>query len=130
MKGETRYTGGCHCGAVRFALRVADAAHVAHACNCSICFKLGFLHVIVDRDAFELLAGAEALTTYTFNTGVAKHTFCRVCGVKAFYTPRSHPDGISANLRCFDGVEGGVLDRFRVEDFDGRNWERSVGLIR
>lgn len=125
---EVEYTGGCHCGAVRFAVRVAD--HVARACNCSICFKVGFLHVIVDRDAFELLRGADSITTYTFNTGVAQHTFCAVCGVKAFYTPRSHPTGISTNLRCFDGVEDGVLERFEVKDFDGRNWEQSVDSIR
>jgi len=125
-----RYTGGCHCGAVRFAVRVAEDAHVAQACNCSICFKVGFLHVIVERGAFELLQGAERITTYTFNTGVAQHTFCGVCGVKAFYTPRSHPDGVSANLRCFDGVEDGLLARFVVQDFDGRNWERAVDRIR
>lgn len=130
MSGTVTYTGGCHCGAVRFAVEVAEDAHVAHACNCSICFKVGFLHVIVDRPAFTLLQGDASLSTYTFNTGVAKHTFCAVCGVKAFYTPRSHPDGISTNLRCFDGIEGGVFDRFEVKSFDGRNWERSVGAIR
>lgn len=125
-----RYTGGCHCGAVRFAVRVAPDAHVARACNCSICFKVGFLHVIVERDAFEVLSGHESITTYTFNTGVAQHTFCKTCGVKPFYTPRSHPTGVSTNLRCFDGVEAGLLDAFAVEDFDGRNWEQAVGSIR
>lgn len=121
----TRYTGGCHCGAVRFAVEVEDP--VARACNCSICEMVGYLHVIVDRDRFELLAGGEALSTYTFNTGVAQHTFCRRCGVKAFYTPRSHPEGISANLRCFDGD---AAARFRVESFDGKNWEAAVDSIR
>ncbi len=130
MSGTKTYTGGCHCGAVRFAVEVADDAHVARACNCSICFKLGFLHVIVDRDAFTLVQGAEALTTYTFNTGVAQHTFCAVCGVKPFYVPRSHPEGVSTNLRCFDGVEDGVMARFEVTDFDGRNWEKMVDTIR
>ncbi len=125
-----RYTGGCHCGAVRFAVKVAEDAHLAHACNCSVCFKVGFLHVIVDRDAFELLQGEARITTYTFNTGVAQHTFCSVCGVKAFYTPRSHPTGVSANLRCFDGIEEGVLEKFAVQDFDGRNWESAVHAIR
>ena len=125
MTTEARYLGGCHCGAVRFAVRVTD--HRAYTCNCSICHRVGFVHVIVGRGAFELLSGADALTTYTFNTGVAKHTFCEVCGVKAFYTPRSHPDGVSANLRCFDGALDGVADRFTLAPFDGRNWEASIG---
>lgn len=125
MSETTRYTGGCHCRAVRFAVDVD--VPVARACNCSICEMLGYLHVIVPRARFELLAGKEALTTYTFNTGVAQHTFCSRCGVKAFYTPRSHPEGISANLRCFDGDVSG---RFEIEPFDGQNWEATVDTIR
>lgn len=121
----TFYQGGCHCGAVRFAVEVDE--HVALTCNCSICFKKGFIHVIVPRERFTLHHGAEALTTYTFNTGVAKHTFCRVCGVQSFYTPRSHPDGVSVNLRCLDGD---VWGRFEIRPFDGQNWEQSVGAIR
>src|SRR5262249_2349233 len=84
------YEGGCHCGAVRFRVRVDG--HQAKECNCSICAKKGFIHLIVTHEQFTLLSGADALTTYTFNTGVAKHTFCRICGVHSFYTPRSHPD--------------------------------------
>ncbi len=121
-----RFEGGCHCGAVRFSVEVRELR--ALACNCSICFKKGFLHVIVERGAFEVLRGADALTTYTFNTGVARHTFCRHCGVQAFYTPRSHPDGVSVNLRCLDGEE--TFGRFTVEPFDGHNWESSVEAIR
>lgn len=121
------YPGGCHCGAVRFEVDVAADAHVAHDCNCSMCHKSAYLHVIVPRERFRLLQGAEAIRTYTFNTGVARHTFCRICGVKSFYTPRSHPDGISANLRCFDGD---ARERFTIEPFDGRNWEAAIDTIR
>ena len=117
--------GACHCGAVRF--RVRPTQRVAHECNCSICTKKGFLHVIVEADNFELLSGSESLETYTFNTGTAKHHFCRHCGMHPFYVPRSHPDGFSANLRC---LEPELMAEFEVRPFDGRNWEASIDQIR
>lgn len=124
------FEGGCHCGRVRFRVRAEpgpDGALQALDCNCSICTMKGFLHLIVTKDAFELLSGADAMATYTFNTGVAKHTFCRVCGMHPFYTPRSHPDGVDVNVRCLDGD---AIRRFRIERFDGREWEASVERIR
>lgn len=114
-----KYTGGCHCGAVRFEVE-APTEIEASECNCSICSKSGYLHLIVPRSRFKLLRGAEALTTYTFNTGVAKHTFCKICGIKSFYVPRSNPDGYSVNVRCLEPPPA----RIRIEPFDGRNWER------
>jgi hypothetical protein len=123
------FGGACHCGRVRFRVR-ADAL-VALDCNCSICFKKGFLHLIVTKDAFELVSGASELTTYAFNTGVAKHTFCAVCGMHPFYTPRSHPDGIDVNVRCLDPVDGRTaLSFFTVKPFDGADWDASVASIR
>lgn len=92
-----------------------------------MCQKKGFLHAIVPRSAFTLISGESDLTTYTFNTGVAKHTFCKHCGVQAFYTPRSHPDGIDVNVRCLDG---NLVRSFRVMPFDGENWEANVETIR
>lgn len=120
------YTGGCHCGAVRFQVKIAPTDHLVEDCNCSICRKKGFLHLIVPPDRFTLLSGAERLTTYTFNTGVAKHTFCQVCGIHPFYTPRSHPNCIDVNVRCLDG---NVLSRFEIRPFDGENWEENVHKI-
>ena len=111
--------GGCHCGAVRFEAAL-PAVVDAQSCNCSICEKTGFVHIIVPESRFRLTTPDDALTTYTFNTGVAKHLFCKVCGIKSFYRPRSNPDGWSVNARCLDAVEG--LD-IRIEAFDGRNWE-------
>jgi hypothetical protein len=96
-------------------------------CNCSICTMKGFLHLIVAKEAFELLSGASDLTTYTFNTGVAKHTFCSTCGIHAFYTPRSHPDGVDVNVRCLDDD---ALARFTIARFEGREWEANVEKIR
>lgn len=119
------YEGGCHCGAVRFRVRVDE--HRALDCNCSICTKKGFLHLIVEKDAFELLAGEDALTEYRFGTGVARHRFCRTCGIHPFYTPRSHPDGVDVNVRC---LAPEAIARFEVAPFDGRRWEDSVESIR
>ena len=115
---EKVYEGGCHCGRVRF--RVTTNLESVSDCNCSICHKKGFLHLIVEPAKFELLQGEAELTTYTFNTGVARHTFCRTCGIHAFYVPRSHPDKIDVNLRCLEGVD---LAEVKITPFDGRNWE-------
>ena len=92
----------------------------AQTCNCSVCAKTGFVHVIVPEGRFRITKGAERLTTYTFNTHTARHTFCSTCGVKAFYRPRSNPDGWSINARCLDDTDGLTIT---VEPFDGRNWE-------
>lgn len=126
------FEGGCHCKRVRFRVRLSPGrALEAVDCNCSVCRMKGFLHLIVTKDAFELLAGGDALTTYTFNTGVAKHTFCRFCGIHAFYTPRSHPDGVDVNVHCLDPIDGAAAaTRFTVTPFDGQNWEANVDAIR
>lgn len=126
MSGEGRsHAGGCHCGAVRFEVFAPDAV-TAYECNCSICGMTGFLHLIVPKSAFRLLAGEAALTEYRFNTGAARHVFCRHCGIKSFYVPRSNPDGYSVNLRCLDPDPG---RRVTVLPFDGRNWERSASAL-
>jgi hypothetical protein len=119
------YEGGCHCGAVRFQVVVKQAEAIE--CNCSICRKKGFLHLIVPPEQFTLLKGAEVLTTYTFNTHTAQHTFCRICGIHPFYRPRSHPDAIDVNIRCLDED---VLTRFTLNSFDGANWEDQVHKLK
>ena len=123
--GYTWRAGGCHCGAVRFEAAL-PAQVVAQDCNCSICRKTGFIHVIAPESRFRITSGADNLTDYTFNTGVAHHLFCRTCGIKSFYRPRSNPDGWSVNARCFDAAEG--LD-IRVEAFDGQNWEANAAAL-
>lgn len=117
MNTETPVThrGACHCGAVRF--EVDATAHIAALeCNCSICRMSGFVHLIVPAARFHLLAGAEYLTEYTFNTGVAKHRFCRVRGIKPFFVPRSNPDGIDVNVRCLDAATIAGIDIARFDD--------------
>ncbi len=114
--------GGCHCGRVRFAV-LAPTALTVEECNCSRCRQLGFLHLIVPRSRFRLERGQDALRTYTFNTGTAKHRFCEHCGVQSFYIPRSHPDGYSVNARCLDLDPGRTIE---VRPFDGEHWEANI----
>ncbi|MGC9505210.1 GFA family protein [Baaleninema sp.] len=118
------FEGGCHCGAVRFRIQVDERKAID--CNCSICTKKGFLHLIVPPERFTLLRGEDALATYRFNTGVAKHLFCKTCGIHPFYRPRSHPHCYDVNLRCLDGE---VLGEFAIEPFDGKHWEDNVAKI-
>ncbi|GFE69680.1 GFA family protein [Chroococcus sp. FPU101] len=115
------YEGGCHCGAIRFCVMVKE--HLAVDCNCTICRKKGFIHLIVPPEQFTLLKGADSLSTYTFNTQVAKHHFCRICGIHPFYQPRSHPNFIDVNVRCLDDD---VLSNFEIRAFDGANWEENI----
>lgn len=117
---KTRHQGGCHCGRIRFA--VHGDLTVAAVCNCSICTKKGFIHLIVPPEDFALLKGHEDLATYEFNTKTAKHHFCRVCGMHPFYIPRSDPDKIDVNVRCLDDVD---LTGIEPSTFDGKNWEQA-----
>lgn len=118
---NVKHRGGCHCRAVTFELNAPRDVTVQR-CNCSICRMTDYLHLIVSAADFTLVSGRESLTTYTFNTGVAKHLFCKHCGIKPFYVPRSNPDGYSVNLRCLDAGTVGVIT---VEEFDGRHWEQN-----
>jgi hypothetical protein len=121
-------SGGCHCGAVRFRVRIGVARSVV--CSCSICAAKGFVHYIVDRDAFVLEQGADRLTEYRFGTGTARHLFCATCGVHPFYVPRSHPEGIDVNVRCLDGDLDAWLARLPPTPFDGRHWEQNIAALR
>lgn len=124
-RSVTTHTGGCHCGRVRFEVD-APAIIAADDCNCSICRKSGFLHLIVSAEDFRLLQGEDAIQTYTFNTGVAQHHFCKHCGIKSFYIPRSHPDGVSVNVNC---LEPETIESIEITPFDGQNWERNVSKL-
>jgi len=120
------HTGGCHCGAVRYAVEAPQDLEVTE-CNCSICSKSGYLHLIVPAARFRLLSGEDRLETYRFDTGEARHLFCRTCGIKSFYIPRSHPDGISVHVRCLDPE---TISSIHVQPFDGRNWEASIARLK
>ena len=113
--------GGCHCGRVRFRV-TADLDRVTE-CNCSMCAKKGFLHLIVAPAQFELVSGADELSTYRFNTMTAKHMFCKYCGIHPFYVPRSDPDKIDVNVRCLDNIDLAAVSPKR---FDGKHWEAAI----
>ncbi|MGH8172551.1 MAG: GFA family protein [Rhodanobacteraceae bacterium] len=119
------HLGSCHCGRVRFEVDAPAVLDVLD-CNCSICRTSAYLHLIVPAARFRLLAGEEELTEYTFNTGAAKHRFCRHCGVKAFYIPRSNPDGVDVNVRC---LEPATIERVEVTLFDDRTREASEAKL-
>jgi hypothetical protein len=125
MSAERWHKGACHCGAVGFDVALPDEI-VAQECNCSICAKTGFLHLIVPKGSFVIRKGEENLTDYRFNTGTARHLFCQTCGVKAFYVPRSNPQGWSVNLRCLDQSE---FKSITIEPFDGQNWEANADAL-
>lgn len=118
-------SGGCHCGKIRFKVQ-ADFKQ-GLICNCSICTKKGFLHLIVDKNDFVFLSKEQDLSTYTFGTHSAKHHFCSYCGITSYYIPRSHPDGFSINLRCLDDLN---LEDLTFKSFDGRHWEDNIHLIK
>ena len=126
MSDMTTHKGGCHCGTVRFELR-APADLSARSCTCSMCSKTGFLHVFASQDEFTITEGEDNLTEYRFNTGTARHLFCKTCGVKAFYVPRSHPDGWSINANCIDPD---TIASLTLSEFDGANWEANVAALR
>jgi hypothetical protein len=119
------HEGGCHCGAVRFAAELPSAFEVEE-CNCSICAKSGNVHVIVPASRFRLLKGAENLAEYRFNTGVAVHKFCKTCGVKSFYSPRSNPTGVAVTWRCLDAWTSFLVT---ICPFDGQNWEQNAARL-
>ncbi|MEO6113435.1 MAG: GFA family protein [Sphingomicrobium sp.] len=117
-------SGGCHCGAVRFAAKLPAPPVPALECNCSVCSMTRFIHIIVPHGDFTLERGADKLTSYRFGTGAAEHLFCSVCGVKSFYQPRSHPEAWSVNAYCLDD-----RPELSIEFFDGRDWERSKAAL-
>ena len=119
------HRGSCHCGAVAFEVE-ASAVIDALDCNCSICSKTGFLHLIVPRARFRLLRGEDVLTDYRFGTGVAVHRFCSRCGIKSFYIPRSNPDGVDVNVRCLDPA---TIAELRVSLFDDSDRDAATAAI-
>lgn len=117
--------GGCHCGALRFAVRLPAAPRLLD-CNCSVCRRAGFLHLIVGAGDLQVAPGSAAPREYRFGTRTARHLFCGRCGTKPWYVPRSHPQGYSVNARCLDG---GPEPGWAVEAYDGRNWEAARAAL-
>lgn len=115
------YTGSCHCRRVTF--EVTGAIKGAVECNCSICSRIGALWHAAAPDQVRILTGEGDLTLYQFNTKVAKHYFCKHCGIHPLSRPRLDPRMWVVNVRCLDGVDVAALP---VQRFDGVNWEASA----
>lgn len=122
MGEKVEISGGCHCGNVRFKAFVEPNPEVWD-CNCSICSKFAFLHLFVPHEDFTLLSVPGAQTSYRFGRKEAEHLFCKTCGVKSYYQPRSHPEAWSVNLHCLDNSDA---VRASIIPFDGKNWEISA----
>ncbi|KAL2921750.1 Centromere protein V [Bienertia sinuspersici] len=119
------HKGGCHCKRVRYKFKAPNTV-IAFKCNCSMCSKRGNISFSVPSHNFELLSGEPNISTYTFGTHTAKHTFCNVCSITSFNVSRSNPDAVSVNVAC---VDPGTLAHVEIQSFDGCNWERSYGLL-
>lgn len=129
------HTGGCHCKGVRWEVDTPTADIIAWECNCSICAMKRNIHFVVPKSHFRLLGNSkENLTEYSFNTHVARHVFCKVCGVQSYYHPRSNPDGIAITIYCVDGFCGNTtgstsccsIKTMRIKQFDGQHWEEYI----
>ncbi|WP_435215198.1 GFA family protein [Luminiphilus sp. nBUS_16] len=119
------HEGGCHCGKVQWQIQ-APAHLQTHTCNCSICNINHYQHLIVPKQRFQLLSDPDTLSEYRFGSGLAKHYFCKACGVKSFYRPRSNPDGVSVHARCLNPAS--VLS-ITDTPFDGQNWEKNAASL-
>jgi hypothetical protein len=117
------YKGSCHCGRVRFKARIEIKRVVE--CNCSICTKKGALHHRAAPESFKLLSGQDALSLYQFGSKIAKHYFCKYCGIHAFSRPRAAPEMFSVNVRCLDDFAK-IFAGVETAKFDGRNWEEAI----
>ncbi|KAJ2718743.1 hypothetical protein GGI07_005608 [Coemansia sp. Benny D115] len=125
MSDLTTHKGHCHCKAISWEIK-APATLRVDECNCSMCNMNGFQHIIVPKSRFTLLSGQDKISTYSFNTHVAQHYFCKICGVESFYIPRSNPDGYSINYRC---LEKDNVKSAEILPFDGMNWEKNAGEL-
>ena len=98
------YQAACHCGTVRFALRLSDGLNTVRRCNCSYCRMRGAVAVSANLADIEIVQGKDALTLYQFNTGQAKHFFCKHCGIYTFHQRRSSPHQYGVNVACIAGM--------------------------
>lgn len=126
MADETRVRGGeCHCGAVRFEATLSDGFATIRRCTCSYCRMRGAIAVSAEMGGVRLLRGADALTSYRFNTGTAQHFFCARCGIYTHHQRRSNPDEYGVNVACLDGVS--PFDFAEVPVMDGVNHPNDTG---
>ena len=115
------FKGNCHCKAVKFKFLCNSIVELLE-CNCSICYSINYLHLIVPHKNFKLVSGKKLLSKYTFGTKKAEHYFCSLCGIKSFYQPRSHSNSYSINFRCI----GNPPKVKKIIKFNGKAFEESI----
>lgn len=125
MTSPATILGACHCGAVRFEVELADGFETVRRCSCSICRMRGAVAVSARLGSLRVMAGADALTSYRFNTRAAEHLFCSVCGIYTHHQRRSNPDEYGVNVACLEGVS--PFDFAQVPVFDGNQHSRDTG---
>ena len=117
--------GACHCGTVKFRVKLTDGLQTARRCTCSYCSMRGAVAVSAELDGIEILSGADALSTYQFNTGAAKHYFCSKCGIYTHHQRRSNQNQYGVNVACLEGVS--PFDFAEVPVYDGVNHPTDSG---
>ena len=125
-KNIITHYGNCHCKQIQFKAIGTENIEVLN-CSCSICSMTNYKHYIISKEQFTLLKGRNFLSTYKFNTNVAKHLFCKKCGIKSFYIPRSHPNSISVNLNC---INSNTIKNIKIINFDGKNWKTNIKKLK
>lgn len=98
------HSAACHCGTVRFRVRLADDFKSIRRCTCSYCRMRGAVAVSASLEDIEFVEGVENLTLYQFNTGTAKHYFCKTCGIYTHHQRRSNPSQFGINVACIEDV--------------------------
>ncbi len=116
--------GGCHCGSVRFRFTMPQEPLIRR-CNCSICAMKGIVMLDVPKTDVEITAGKDALSLYTFGSGIAKHRFCSLCGIHVLQELRSEPDKVAVSVACIDGMS--IYDLAETPVFDGQNHPADTG---
>lgn len=133
--GSGRHAGACHCGTVRFTVLLSDGFASIRRCDCSFCRMRGAIAVSARLQDIDIIAGADKLTLYQFNTGTAKHYFCSRCGIYTHHQRRSDPTQYGINVACLEGISPfdfpsvPVLDgQCHPADRDGR--PATIGMLR
>lgn len=110
-----KYKGSCHCKNIEFEVET-NLEKIAQ-CNCSICIRRNAKMIMVPKENFTLTKGESDLALYQFNSNVAKHYFCKKCGIYTHHNRKSDPNGMGVNLGCIDDLDATEYDAIA---FDGR----------
>lgn len=115
--GKERHNAACHCGSVRFRVRLVDGLNTVRRCTCSYCRMRGAISVSAQLEDIEFIQGEDGLTLYQFHTGAAKHYFCKTCGIYTHHQRRSNPSQFGVNVACMEGIS--PFDFLEVQVMDG-----------